>query len=117
MILKKIIFKGLQGDDATFIHVSKDGRYIQLSDNEKQLQYDLKTKQQKNQLDKKESWNPKTEPMGVETAEYYSVSDVYYIGEGETCFLAINKNVTPNYGALLCVVSNVGAEKEYSLFD
>ena len=60
-------FKGLQGDDATFIHVSKDGRYIQLSDNEKQLQYDLKTKQQKNQLDKKESWNPKTEPMGVET--------------------------------------------------
>ena len=110
-------FKGLQGDDATFIHVSKDGRYIQLSDNEKQLQYDLKTKQQKNQLDKKESWNPKTEPMGVETAEYYSVSDVYYIGEGETCFLAINKNVTPNYGALLCVVSNVGAEKEYSLFD
>lgn len=110
-------FKGLQGDDATFIHVSKDGRYIQLSDNEKQLQYDLKTKQQKNQLDKKESWNPKTEPMGVETAEYYSVSDVYYIGEGETCFLAINKNVTPNYGALLCVVSNSGAEKEYSLFD
>ena len=110
-------FKGLQGDDATFIHVSKDGRYIQLSDNEKQLQYDLKTKQQKNQLDKKESWNPKTEPMGVETAEYYSVSDVYYIGEGETCFLAINKNVTPNYGALLCVVSNAGAEKEYSLFD
>ena len=70
-----------------------------------------------NQLDKKESWNPKTEPMGVETAEYYSVSDVYYIGEGETCFLAINKNVTPNYGALLCVVSNAGAEKEYSLFD
>ncbi len=117
MILKKNHFKGLQGDDATFIHVSKDGRYIQLSDNEKQLQYDLKTKQQKNQLDKKESWNPKTEPMGVETAEYYSVSDVYYIGEGETCFLAINKNVTPNYGALLCVVSNVGAEKEYSLFD
>lgn len=110
-------FKGLQGDDATFIHVLKDGRYIQLSDNEKQLQYDLKTKQQKNQLDKKESWNPKTEPMGVETAEYYSVSDVYYIGEGETCFLAINKNVTPNYGALLCVVSNAGAEKEYSLFD
>lgn len=55
--------------------------------------------------------------MGVETAEYYSVSDVYYIGEGETCFLAINKNVTPNYGALLCVVSNAGAEKEYSLFD
>ena len=76
-----------------------------------------RSKQQKNQLDKKESWNPKTEPMGVETAEYYSVSDVYYIGEGETCFLAINKNVTPNYGALLCVVSNVGAEKEYSLFD
>lgn len=110
-------FKGLQGDDATFIHVSKDGRYIQLSDNEKQLQYDLKTKQQKDQLDKKESWNPKTEPMGVETAEYYSVSDVYHIGEGEKCFLAINKNVTPNYGALLCVVSNVGAEKEYSLFD
>ena len=30
---------------------------------------------------------------------------------------AINKNVTPNYGALLCVVSNAGAEKEYSLFD
>ena len=53
MILKKIILKGLQGDDATFIHVSKDGRYIQLSDNEKQLQYDLKTKQQKDQLDKK----------------------------------------------------------------
>ncbi len=52
----------------------------------------MKTKQQKNQLDKKESWNPKTEPMGVETAEYYSVSDVYYIGERrKRVFLPLTK--------------------------
>lgn len=107
---EKIILRDYREMMQHLFMYQKDGRYIQLKVIMKNSYNMIENKTTRNQLDKKAGIKNRTDGGGGH--EYYSVrSDVYHIGEGETCFLAINKNVTPNYGALLCEVSNVGAER------
>ena len=110
-------FDGIQGDNATFVNVSNDGMCIEINNNSIFLQYHTKTKQIDNKKNEVNIWNPKIEWESIDNSDYYSVSDIYEIEKGEKCFLALKKNVIPNYGALIFVTSNKESEKRYSLFD
>lgn len=110
----------LQGEKATIVYVSESGNDIYLSYDTTNLVYNVTEKRFVNSIsdvDSLVSWEPEaSEEYSIEKENYYSVSDIF-IGEyGENCFLGINRNLNPDYAALIYVVSDKQSDKIYTLF-
>lgn len=112
---------GLQGDNAAVVQFSTDGRYIYLCsvNDEVKLLYnttDRKFESEDFHFENLEFWNG--EIAGEDSLEndvYYSVGDIIR-QNGDRCFLAIQKNKQPDYGALIYVVGNGKEDDIHALF-
>lgn len=113
---------GLQGDNATEVKFSKDGQYIYLHslNNEVSLIYDTAARKFENpdfNFEYSEFWNANiAQADSIENDLYYSVGDIIQ-HNGKLCFLAIQKNMNPDYGALIYVVADEQSENIYGLFN
>lgn len=110
---------GIQGDNPTFVAISKNGQSIYLYNNKVKLVYDTASKTfdySDFPIDSIELWNPQIAQDSIENDTYYNVGGIFQMENDKKCFLAIRKNMTPNYGALVCVIADDRSEEIYTLF-
>lgn len=113
---------GLQGDNATEVNFSADGRYIYLRsvNDEVKLIYDTAAKKINSSdfnYENIDLWRAQIAQQDtIENDMYYNVGEIIQ-QNGEMCFLALQKNMNPNYAALIYVVVHDRLENIYTLFD
>lgn len=111
----------LQGEKATSIYVSEWGNDIFLSYDRTNLVYNVSEKKFENSISAIDSfvkWEPESsEEYSITKENYYSISDIFIGEHGENCFLAIDRNLNADYGALIYVISSEQSDKIYTLFN
>lgn len=110
---------GLQGSNATFVYVSSDGSSIYISGKKKKFIYEIEKGTYKMaDFDKAELdlWKQKKVAKPVETDIYYSIGEVYKDKEKHKMFLAIRKDLQPNYASLVYVQSDGMEDDIHYLF-
>lgn len=110
----------LQGAEATSVFVSATGNAVFISYAGRNLVYNVPEKKFEDSISAIDSfarWNPEfSEESSIKKENYYSVSTIPEGEYGESFFLALDRNLNPNYAALLYVVSNEQSDKIYTLF-
>lgn len=111
---------GLQGSNATFVYVSADGSNIYINGKKKKFIYEINSGiYREEEFDKTELdlWKQKKVAEPVETDMYYSIGGVYEDKEKHKMFLAIRKDLQPNYVSLVYVQSDGLEDNIHYLFN
>lgn len=121
----KIKMNGLEGDNATFVSVSRDMEYIQIY-NVRGDSYIFDSKKDFDIIENADESNIEWIDTSLEstndyidTADYYSIGEVINIDGSHLGYLAIKKAAELNYSSLVYVVKdkNLGSDNIIPLFE